>query len=150
MRKKSLVKNSPAGIAITVLLQICLLVFVHSVSAQTGGEFELLWSGVGIAGESSGGAFSHEGSFQLTDANELSGGVFAVKEESVTLTNCIVDFTQFVLFADHWLERSCDAVNDFCSGADLYEDEDNIVNRFDLGVFVDEWLYYCPPGWTLK
>ncbi len=150
MRKISLVKNLPAGIAITVLVPIYVLVFAQSVSAQTGGKFELLWSGVGIAGQSSGGAFSQEGSFQLTDANELSWGVFAVREESVALTNCIVDFTEFVLFADHWLERSCDASNDFCSGADLYEDENNIVNWFDLGVFVDEWLYYCPPGWPLK
>jgi hypothetical protein len=34
--------------------------------------------------------------------------------------------------------------------ADLYEDEDNIVNWLDLDAFVDEWLDYCPYDWPLK
>jgi hypothetical protein len=32
--------------------------------------------------------------------------------------------------------------------ADLYAD--NIIDSFDLKLFVYEWLYYCPLGWPLK
>ncbi len=34
--------------------------------------------------------------------------------------------------------------------ADLYEDENNIVDYLDLDAFVYEWLYYCPLDWPLK
>ena len=55
---------------------------------------------------------------------------------------CFVDFRHFARFADYWLETG--------SGlpADLYEDD--IVNWFDLEVFVDEWLNYCPYDWPLR
>jgi hypothetical protein len=57
---------------------------------------------------------------------------------------CFVDFYSFARFAEQWLETGTGL------SADLYEDEDNIVNWLDLKVFVDEWLYSCPYDWQLK
>ena len=51
---------------------------------------------------------------------------------------CTVDFYHFARFAEYWLE----------TGTDL--PADLIVNWLDLGVFVDEWLYYCPYDWPLR
>jgi len=61
---------------------------------------------------------------------------------------CVVDFRHFARFAEHWLDASCNAGNDWCGGADL--DQLGDVDGTDLGLFVDEWLYYCPYDWPLK
>ncbi|UCF43351.1 MAG: hypothetical protein JSV99_12425 [Planctomycetota bacterium] len=42
----------------------------------------------------------------------------------------------------------CDAGNDWCEGADL--DQMGDVDGVDLGLFVQEWLYWCPYDWPLK
>jgi hypothetical protein len=55
---------------------------------------------------------------------------------------CFVDFEDFALFAQYWLQEGPDLP------ADLYED--NTVDYLDLDVFVYEWLYYCPYTWPLK
>jgi hypothetical protein len=55
-----------------------------------------------------------------------------------------VDFHHYARFAEWWLQTGTGLP------ADLYEDENNIVDWLDLGVFVDEWLYYCPYDWPLK
>jgi hypothetical protein len=55
---------------------------------------------------------------------------------------CFVDFYTFARFAEQWLYTG-DGLS-----ADLHED--NIVNGRDLRVFVEEWLYSCPPDWQLK
>jgi len=57
---------------------------------------------------------------------------------------CFVDFKHFARFAELWLVTRTDLP------ADLYEDEQNIVDGLDLQVFVDYWLCYCPKGWPLK
>ncbi|MHC4098137.1 MAG: hypothetical protein ACYSUY_12060, partial [Planctomycetota bacterium] len=57
---------------------------------------------------------------------------------------CFVNFEHFARFAEHWLETGTGLP------ADLYEDKYNIVDELDLGVFVEEWLCYCPTGWPLK
>jgi hypothetical protein len=57
---------------------------------------------------------------------------------------CFVDFYHYARFAEWWLETGTGLP------ADLYEDENNIVDWLDLGVFVDEWLYFCPYDWPLK
>jgi len=57
---------------------------------------------------------------------------------------CFVDFYSFARFAEWWLETGTGLP------ADLYEDEDNIVNYLDLKVFVEEWLYSCPYDWALR
>lgn len=57
---------------------------------------------------------------------------------------CMVEFCDFARFAEQWRHSGTGLA------ADLYEDEENIVNEFDLGVFVDYWLCYCPVGWPLE
>jgi len=54
--------------------------------------------------------------------------------------DCDVDFLDFSLFAQHWLEEGC-TEPDWCGGADLTKDEPNgIVNILDLKVFSEHWL----------
>ena len=55
---------------------------------------------------------------------------------------CAVDFYHFARFAELWLETGPGLA------ADLYADD--IVDSYDLKLFVDEWLYYCPLDWPLK
>jgi len=57
---------------------------------------------------------------------------------------CTVDFESFAIFAQYWLETGTGLA------ADLYKDENNIVDYFDLAMFVDEWLCSCPYAWPLK
>jgi len=61
---------------------------------------------------------------------------------------CMVDFHHYARFAEHWLEADCNELNNWCGGADL--DYSGDVNSLDLGLFVDEWLDYCPAPWPLK
>ncbi|UCF44247.1 MAG: hypothetical protein JSV99_04850 [Planctomycetota bacterium] len=61
---------------------------------------------------------------------------------------CTVEFHHYARFADYWLSSGCDAGNDWCGGADL--DQMGDVDGVDLGLFVQEWLYWCPYDWPLK
>ena len=61
---------------------------------------------------------------------------------------CMVDFHHYARFAEHWMEADCNELNNWCGGADLNYNGD--VNSLDLGLFVDEWLDYCPAPWPLK
>ncbi len=133
--------------AVLVLVIAYLLIAGTVGLAQTGGDFKVLWSSVGIGGQNSGGPYSQRGSFQMTDANELSGGGFTASEESAVQINCIVGFRQFALFAEHWLQSSCDDINNFCDGADINQLDG--VDYVDLGLFADEWMRFCPGHWLL-
>ena len=94
-------------------------------------------------GVSTGGAYIVRGTIGQAEAGVMSGvgyellGGFWPGEPL-----CVVDFYHFARFAEYWL------VSGTGLPADLYEDD--IVNWLDLGVFVDEWLYWCPYGWPLK
>jgi len=57
---------------------------------------------------------------------------------------CFVDFADFARFAQYWLETGTELP------ADLYKDENDVVDYFDLDTFADTWLYDCPIGWPLK
>ena len=46
------------------------------------------------------------------------------------------------------METGCDAGNNWCGGADLNLLGD--VDLVDFGLFVEEWLDYCPYNWPLK
>jgi len=48
--------------------------------------------------------------------------------------SCHIDFLDFAMLAGHWLEPNP------AYKYDLYEDEDSIVNEYDLMVFTDGWL----------
>jgi len=65
---------------------------------------------------------------------------FTISQISDLDEDCDVDFLDFGLFAQHWLEDGC-TEPDWCGGADLTEDEPNgVVNILDLMVFSEHWL----------
>jgi len=53
--------------------------------------------------------------------------------------NCDVDFLDFSTFAQHWVEDGCTGPN-WCGGADLIHDANEIVDMFDLMEFLQYWL----------
>lgn len=53
--------------------------------------------------------------------------------------DCDVDFLDFSVFAQHWLEDGCTGP-DWCGGADLIHDANEIVDMFDLMEFSQYWL----------
>ncbi len=54
--------------------------------------------------------------------------------------DCDVDFADFSLFAEHWLQAGC-TEPDWCGGADLTKEKPNgLVNTFDLLKFAQLWL----------
>ena len=96
-------------------------------------------------GVSSGGQYTlsgtigqHDAAYSYSGDYELLGGFWSGGPV------CIVDFEDFARFAQYWLETGTGLP------ADLYVDEDNIVNNLDLNEFVAEWLWYCPYDWPLK
>lgn len=124
-----------------VVSMTCLLVTVPAV-----GDYDISWYTIdGGGGTSSGGPYTLTGTIGQPDAAYSAGGEYELLGGFWPGGPLyFVDFKSFARFAEYWLETGTGLP------ADLYEDEDNIVNRLDLGVFVDEWLYYCPPGWPLK
>ena len=54
-------------------------------------------------------------------------------------TSLYVEFDDFARFAEYWQETGSDLP------ADLYKDENDIVDNLDLGVLVEEWLEKCRP-----
>lgn len=125
-------------------IRILLLVILTATAAS--GQYQLSWYTIdGGGGRSSGGDFSVIGTIAQPDAAWSSGGDYELLGGFWTGGPlCFVDFEHFARFAQYWLETGTGL------SADLYEDEYNIVNRLDLGVFIDEWLCYCPTGWPLK
>jgi hypothetical protein len=121
-----------------------------AVGAQSGGPYVLEWSTIdGGGGTSSGGSYILSGTIGQPDAAyseawpyEVLGGFWPVGPL------CVVEFYDYARFADYWLYSGCDAGNDWCGGADL--DQMGDVDGIDLGLFVEEWLYWCPYDWPLK
>lgn len=125
---------------------VFILATVSSAWCMTGGQYELNWSTIdGGGGTSSGGPYTLTGTIGQPDAAYSAGGSYELLGgfwPGGPL--CFVDFYSFARFAEWWLETGIDLP------ADLYEDEENIVDLLDLKVFVDEWLEYCPYDWALK
>jgi hypothetical protein len=125
---------------------LCILVLTMLAVSNASGEYEIGWYTIdGGGGRSSGGSYTLTGTIGQPDAAYSAGGGYELlggfwPGEPF----CFVDFEHFARFAEYWL------VTGTGLPADLYEDIDNIVNRLDLKVFVEEWLCYCPPGWPLK
>ena len=130
---------------VLAVLTVCLLL-LPTVLAQSGGPYVLDWSTIdGGGGRISGGQYALTGTIGQPDAAYSAGGNYELLGgfwPGGPL--CFVNFEHFARFAEYWLEEGTG------SPADLYEDEHNIVDGLDLGVFVEEWLCYCPPGWPLK
>ncbi len=132
----------------TILVSTVFL--ISSAPAQTGGDYELTWSTIdGGGGTSSGGSYELTATIGQPDAAYSSGGEYELLGgfwPGGPL--CFVDFRHFARFAEHWLQTPCGAGNNWCGGADL--DYLGDVDSVDLGLFVDEWLNWCPAGWPLK
>jgi hypothetical protein len=122
-----------------------ILTFLLSVSIATA-DYSINWHTIdGGGGVSAGGQYVLEGTLGQPDAAYSAGGQYEVLggfwpggPES------LVNFRHFARFAEWWLQTGTGLP------ADLYEDEFNIVDWLDLGVFVDDWLYYCPYDWPLR
>ena len=94
-------------------------------------------------GQSAGGQYSIIGTIGQPDADYSEGGNYELLGGFWSGGPlCIVDFSDFALFADQWLEIGIDLP------ADLNGDSDVDLN--DLKLFVLEWLCYCPYNWPLK
>jgi len=136
---------------VLAVLTVCLLLFSHAL-AQTGGPYELSWSTIdGGGGQSSGGPYVLTGTIGQPDAGAMAAGQYELLGgfwPGGPISICIVDFERYARFAEHWLDEPCNEGNNFCDGADLNHLDG--VNGVDLKMFVEEWLCYCPPGWTLK
>jgi hypothetical protein len=99
----------------------------------------------GGGGQSSGGQYNLAGTIGQPDAAYSAGGQYELLGgfwPGGPL--CFVDFEDFARFAQYWLETGTDLP------ADLYKDENDVVDYSDLGTFADTWLYHCPIGWPLK
>jgi hypothetical protein len=109
-------------------------------------DCQIVWSTIDSGGgTSAGGQYALTGTIGQPDAGysaagdyELPGGFWPGGPL------CFVDFEDFARFAQYWLETGDNLP------ADLYKDEYNIVDFYDLGEFVNEWLYYCPYNWPLR
>ena len=55
---------------------------------------------------------------------------------------CIVDFPDFTVFADYWLETG--------TGLPADLNHNGVVDIHELHLFVDEWMYPCPYNWPLR
>ncbi len=129
---------------ISAIFAICVL--ASAVFAASGGQYILEWSTIdGGGGTSSGGQYTLTGTIAQPDAAysygdeyELLGGFWPGGPL------CIVNFEDFANFAQYWLDTGTGLP------ADLYEDENDIVDMLDLKEFVNEWLQYCPYNWPLR
>ena len=133
-----------------VIFAVVCALMISSAQAQSGGPYVLEWSTIdGGGGISSGRPYVLMGTMGQPDAAYSGGGQYEVLGGFWPAGPlCVVDFRHFARFADHWLESGCDASDDWCGGADL--DFLGDVNSIDLGLFVDEWLYYCAYDWPLR
>jgi len=131
-------------INITVMLKTFVAVFIVAVSLPALADYELSWYTIdGGGGKSSAGQYTVMGTIAQHDVAYSAGGDYELlggfwPGEPL----CTVDFYHFAGFADYWLKTGTGLP------ADLYED--NIIDWFDVEVFVDYWLCYCPFDWPLR
>lgn len=86
---------------------------------------------------------------QLEDCDEVISGGYGL--ESDLYEDCYVDFKDFAVVANYWLNTNCASLGD-CEGADFEPDGD--VDFFDFGDFALQWLWCddpedpsCTPNW---
>jgi hypothetical protein len=126
-------------------LVICLLLMTP-VASTSSGQYDINWYTIdGGGGRSIGGLYTLTGTIGQPDAAYSAGGNYELLGgfwPGGPL--CFVNFEHYARFAELWLVTGTNLP------ADLFEDENNIVNGLDLQVFVDYWLCYCPADWQLK
>lgn len=134
-------QNTITQKSVTLFLMATLLLTFPTLAG-----YKLNWHTInGGGGVSSNETYIVRGTIGQADAASSAGGSYELlggfwPGEPL----CTVNFYHFARFAEWWLEMGIDLP------ADLYVDQYNIVDGFDLGVLVDYWLYYCPYDWALK
>jgi hypothetical protein len=136
------INNKPVSIKVVgiILLTVCLLFFTFSTFA----DYDLSWHTIdGGGGVSSGSQYIVMGTIAQHDASYSQGGQYELlggfwPGEPL----CFVEFEDFAVFAQQWLFVG--------GGLDADLSGDNDVDSEDLGLFSDEWLYWCPYTWPLK
>jgi hypothetical protein len=107
-------------------------------------NYQIVWSTIdGGGGQSSGGQYVLTGTIGPPDTGSMSGGQYELLGgfwPGGPL--CIVNFDDFAVFAQYWLETGIGLP------ADL--DKNGVVDIYDLKLFVDNWLCVCPYNWPLK
>ena len=139
-------KNGNGKVIARITVMFLLLQAALPALAQ---DYELSWSTIGGGGMSTGGSYTIMGTIAQPDAGVMSGGDYELLGgfwPGGPL--CFVNFEHFARFAEHWLDEPCNEGNNWCDGADLNQLGD--VDLIDFGLFVEEWLYYCPLDWQLK
>lgn len=126
-----------------VMSLVVSLFLIVPVVGQTGGGYDLSWNTIDGGGRtSSGGTYTLTGTIGQPDAEYSAGGNYEVLGGFwVGGSICIVNFDDFARFADWWLE----------SGPGLPADinSDEVVDFYDLELFVRVWLAPCPHNWPL-
>ncbi len=98
------------------------------------------------------GPFTPEMSLPPESITTIHGTIFSNCEEVLSAgygltsdihSDCYVDFKDFGVVAKYWLNTDC-ASQDDCEGAD-FEPSDGDVDYFDLGTFVQQWLWCNNP-----
>ena len=135
---KTMWRNNKRAVLLTILLLLSVAL------RQTIGQYEITWSTIdGGGGQSNGGQYVLTGTIGQPDAAysagaqyELLGGFWPGGPF------CFVDFKDFARFAEHWLASGSGLAGDL--------DGDGDVDPEDLRRLADNWLGYCPDGWTLR